>query len=182
MTIFDGVRRGAVFLAVVLTIISAVIVWEEETNFGFLYEIDRPRQSQGLSAFCDYHVDGSHLLSRETDDGRSYGISLCFKASMSADGRMLVEYLDEGGVIRMGIPHSDEVQKYMRQIGKDFHQTSAEMLAAKDGMDKRRHSQLLSGAAVILVGLLFFWLFMLVVGLLINSMPSLRNIEPSHEE
>ncbi len=95
---------------------------------------------------------------------------------------MLVEYVDEGGIMRVGTPHSDEVQKYMRQVGADFHQTSAEMLAAKEGMDKRRHSQLLSGATIILVGLLFFCLFMLVTAVLINSIPGLRNIQAGYKE
>lgn len=82
----------------------------------------------------------------------------------------------------MSTAHSEEVKKYTRQVALDFHQTSAEMLAAKDGLDERWRSNLASGAVIILVGLLFFCLFIASVSLMIKSMPNLRNIEPSHDE
>ncbi|NHZ39293.1 hypothetical protein [Massilia aquatica] len=178
MTIFDGMRRVVAVLSCIAVIAAAAVIWNEKPFVEFIYEIDGVDKPPVSVEFCEFNVHGGHSMRRETDDGRTYRVTLCFLAHESADGRMLVEYKNADGLTGRNIPRSDEVQQYMRRTGELLVQTPAELLAAKKELDKQRRSYRVTGAIFTLAVLLFFWLFMQIVGVMINSMPALRNNNP----
>lgn len=176
MTMFDGIRRVAAVLSCIAVIAAAVSIWNEKPPVEFIYQIDGVDKPAVVVDYCDYNVHGSRGLFRETDHGRTYRVTLCFLAYESTDGRMLVEYKDADGVIGRNIRYSDAVQHYMRRTGELLDQTPAEMRAAKKELDMQRRSYRVAGTIFTLAVLLFFWLFMQIVGLMLNSMPALRDI------
>lgn len=178
MTMFDGIRRVAVVLSCIAVIAAAVSIWNEKPFVEFIYQIDGVDKPPVLVDFCEFNLHGARSLRRETDDGRTYRVTLCFLAHESTDGRMLVAYKNADGLIGRNVPRSDDVQQYMRRTGELLDQTPAELLAAKKELDKQRRSYRVSGAIFTLAVLLFFWLFMQIVGVMLNSMPALRSNNP----
>lgn len=165
MNIFEGARRVAIAGAAVVVVFVLYITVTRDPYAEISYEVSHFGATPILVDNCAYSsVDARVSESRNTGSGAKYDIEICFKASRSNDGRMLVPFVSTSEGVLMNPPYSEEVSEYTNSFIKSFHGGAAELALADERISRSFWSNVINTAVGIVVSLAGFWVFVWAMG------------------
>lgn len=171
MNIFEGARRVSLILAIFGGIIAIVTIWKDRPYVSLAYEVSHFGVAPAYTkAPCEIGVDATESITRNLDNGQSYWIQLCFRASEATDGRMLVPFtgVDKDRSL-MNEPYSSDVIEYTKKYARRLRLSADEVKIAEAAISNQRRSDILSGLGAVIGSLFAFWVFIVIVGWIVRG-------------
>ena len=173
VNMFEGARRVMKLTMVLIGIIGIVIAYNSEPDINLVYEIsyfgENPVRINTDS--CNSSDDATEYSNHTTAKGNDYDLTLCFKATASNDGKMMIPYMIDEET--QGILGNDQydvgVIKYTQSIKSNFSVPSeGEQIVDKQYWPKKIKTilEILGKTALSIFG---FWIFCWVIGWIIRG-------------
>lgn len=121
MNVFEGARRVALFFGGCIVAAGVgTVALDKPWHLGYV-EIAHLGANPKWTDDCNISQDASESVPVKLESGHSGSLTLCFRASESSHGRMLVPYEEMGeDFVRMAGPYSSEVSEYKEAYARKF--------------------------------------------------------------
>lgn len=165
MNIFSGARRIAFIIGVIIALAGIYELATSKPYVTIHYSIPTYAAEAVEAGDCDIFESASRRVTFKTKSGDPIEVELCFLASESRDGRMLVPYAEVDGQVWMNDRYSSDVTRYTERY-------AAKMFALSDsGIERaeatysteywRTKGRVLGSFGF---GLFIFWLSVYAIG------------------
>ena len=183
MNVFSGGRRIAATIAFLGIVFTFAIGIEGSAAGRVYYRVLNPGAAPIIVDECGYDSDaGERSRQRVTPRGVKYSLILCFPASRSNNGKMLIPYADRGDdVWLMNTRFDDSVERYMDQTIDALPVQPNEISDAEKSYYAQVWRKWAGGAGWLLLSLFGFFVFVSIVGWIVRGfmgIPSGHDCKP----
>jgi hypothetical protein len=171
MNVFEGARRIALLIGALWVMGCVVLIGASAPNLSLEYAVSAFGATPKLAADCDYSRDAMQYATRKLPStNETVSVTLCFKASKSEDGRMLVPYaLRADGLVWMNGQYSSEVSHYTRAVADAFQIDADGIALAERQKTEQRSANIVQAIKFALVGLAIGWAMTFALGWIVRG-------------
>lgn len=167
VNIFKGSRRVAALLAVFWGVGWAAHAIFADPYYSAMYVILHPGGTPLALSTCEAD-DAREYITRELD-GRSVGVTLCFRASKATDGRKLIPVVEKEGRYWMNEKYSSEVMSYTRMVAAAFTWPAGAEAAVREGLRSSKIESAKESLKVGVIGIAVWAVFVWCVGWIVRG-------------
>jgi len=174
VNLFEGARRVLRLLQALWIIGAAIIVWNSTSPYPSLeLDVQSPFSAPVRGAGACSLPDQLESVSRWTANGTNAFVWLCFRASKSSDGRMLIPFRwddrPQGKMWWGEQAFSPHVSEYVTTYSKDYKLTTEHEAWIDSESRKQRFKQIWVGLGVAVGGCLVLTVAAFIVGWIVRG-------------
>ena len=170
VNIFAGARRLALLAAILVTLVTAVLVWNSEPYISLSYTIAAPGMPARRTSESCPDSGAQHYFTTRTSAGKNIGVDLCFLPADFGKAGQLVQYRVEPDGTYWGAPlYSTEVSAYESETENAFRLPSQDDHWANKELSRQRWKTVREAVIYWALGLAAFWLVVWAIGWVIRG-------------
>ncbi len=185
VNIFEGARRIALLTGALWAIGCFSYALISKPYVTLIYAVPALNSSPVLAEECPGE-SATEYVERTAPDGRNVNVKLCFLASPSDSGEMLVPYADAGnGKVWMAEKYSSKVSAYTEGVARLFQLTPQGIEAFQTKHWAALLERWEQAALALIVGLGIGWGFVAAVGWIVRGflgIPRGQDTRPNHKQ
>lgn len=171
INIFEGARRIALLIAVLVTVIALVVTATNKPYLSVNYHVYRPDAPFNRTDEPCPTGAARDYFSKMSPNGNSVGINLCLLTMpFGKDHQQLVPYrIDQSGMLLGAASYSNEVSVYEQNLENRFMFPASDSSWVDEEISRRYRKNWLNSLAFMAVGLGVFWVLVWAIGWIVRG-------------